>query len=60
MFKITFQNPELGRVIVEDENFGLLFEFTETNFINVKVQDDYDLIFEQIDGSTKKINILPR
>jgi hypothetical protein len=60
MFKLSSQNSESGLVVVEDEDFGLFFEFVETNFISVKVVDDYDLVFIKKDGAIKKVSILAR
>jgi hypothetical protein len=60
MFKITYQNVETGFVIVEDEEFGLRYEFVEPNFVEVKVDEEYDLVFVKKDGAIKKISILER
>ena len=60
MFEITHQNVETGFVIVEDEEFGLRYEFVEPNFVEVKVDEEYDLVFVKKDGAIKKISILER
>jgi hypothetical protein len=60
MFEITYQNVETGFVIVEDEEFGLRYEFVEPNFVEVKVDEEYDLVFVKKDGAIKKISILER
>jgi len=60
MFEITYQNVETGFVIVEDEEFGLRYEFVEPNFVEVRVDEEYDLVFVKKDGAIKKISILER
>jgi hypothetical protein len=60
MFEITYQNVETGFVIVEDEEFGLRYEFVEPNFVEVKIDEEYDLVFVKKDGAIKKISILER
>ena len=60
MFNITELDTSTGLIVVEDQNFGLRFEFTAPNLIAASVDDEYDLQITLPDGAKKIIPILKR
>jgi hypothetical protein len=60
MFQITEFDPESGCVIVEDEHFGLRYEFHAPNLLEAKIVNDYDLLITTQDGENKILPILSR
>lgn len=60
MFNITELDTSTGLIVVEDQNFGLRFEFTAPNVISASVVDEYDLQITLPDGAKKIIPILKR
>jgi hypothetical protein len=60
MFQIKECDPANGCVVVEDEYFGLRYEFHEPELLEAKIVDDYDLHITTKDGQTKVLPILER
>jgi hypothetical protein len=60
MFQIKECDPANGCVVVEDEYFGLRYEFHEPELLEAKIVDDYDLRITTKDGQTKVLPILER
>ena len=48
MFQIKECDPTSGCVVVEDEDFGLRYEFHEPELVEAKIVDDYDLHVESL------------
>lgn len=60
MFQIKECDPNNGRIVVADDEFGLWFEFHEPDLVTAKIVDDYDLHIETKDGTNKVLSILER
>ena len=60
MFKITQKDFSVGRVVVEDIDFGLRFEFVEPEIVSAEIIDNYDLHITTKDGRIKILPILRR
>ena len=58
MFEVTGCNPSKGLVIVEDIEFGLIYQFNDVNVKGAKVINDYDLLITRNDGTTNTVRIL--
>lgn len=59
-FHITELNTETGKIVVEDPDFGLQFEFVEPDFEEVRIKDDYDLHIKTKHGELKILPILEK
>ena len=59
MFKLTYQNLELGEIFTEDEDFTKVYKFVENNCLSVNIKNEYHLVFIKKMG-LKKITILPK
>ena len=56
MFEVTFCNS--SEVVVEDAEFGLMYQFNDANVKEAKVINDYDLLITRNDGTTNTVRIL--
>jgi hypothetical protein len=45
MFKLTYQNLELGEIFTEDEDFTKVYKFVENNCLSVNIKSEYHLVF---------------
>jgi hypothetical protein len=58
MFEVTSCNSGEGVVVVEDAEFGLMYQFNDVNVKEAKVINDYDLLITRKDGTTNTVRIL--
>lgn len=58
MFQVTSCNKDTGVIIVEDDEFGLKYEFNCANARSAVVQDEYDLKVTNSNGLSRVIRIL--
>ena len=60
MFEITLCDKEAGKIVVEDAEFGLVYEFHEPDLKEAEIVNEYGLRVTTLKNEVKLIPILKK